>query len=459
MVIERLISWMDTATSLDRARAVDALVRAWHLSPLADEERESAEAAMTCVLDDPEESVRIAFSRALSELPRPPRHLVIALANDTPMVSVPVLVSARELMDAELVHILRNGTDEQQMAIACRPAITPAVTSAIAREGGENACLIMITNPASRPGKEDFHQIARRHGADEDLRKCMLARDDIGVRARVLLIEHYALSLLDEDGAAGDEPASEKQRARLIEVCDKATITFAAQISDAEIREVVLSLIDRQKLTTSFLLRAICMGNLSLFAHALCVLSGQSLARVEQVLQKDRNAAFTAIYTRAGLPASALEVFRVTIRTWREYLAASDGSDHDRLPYWVTRQVIATYEGNRDRLVDELMMLLRRICTDAARDSARTRVEQLALQAAAKPLALPAPEVEELSPEELALFAYQFADELAEQAMRDEELLDDATVELEPANQQNRFSGEMANLLNGLTRTPEIRAA
>lgn len=453
MVIERLIGWMDTATAQDRARAVDTLVRAWHLSRLDDEELEAAEAAMTCVLDDPDESVRIAFSRALSELPNPPRHLVIALANDTPMVSVPVLVSARELLDAELVHILKTGSDEQHMAIACRPAITPAVTSAIARLAGEGACLVMVTNPASRPTEEDFHAIAERHGAEEDVRKCLLAREDIGVRARLLLIEHYAVSLLEE---MQDEDAREidgKRKAQLGEVCDKATITFAAQISEREIREVVHALIERDKLTTAFLLRAICMGNLALFAHALCVLSGQSLARVEQVLRKDRGTAFSAIYTRAGLPVSAMEVFRTTIRIWRECLAQSAESDHIRLPYLVTREVIAGYEGARDGIVEELMVLLRRICTDAARDSARTRVEQMALAADATPLALPAPEdngpqVPELSEEELAQFAYQFADELAEQALRDEATLEAASGNLEAANETG-FS-DMAGLLRRL---------
>ncbi len=38
------------------------------------------------------------------------------------------------------------------------------------------------------------------------------------------------------------------------------------------------------------------------------------------------------------------------------------------LPYLVTREVVSTYEGQRDRVVDELMMLLRKICTDAARE-------------------------------------------------------------------------------------------
>ncbi len=117
------------------------------------------------------------------------------------------------------------------------------VCRVIAREGSANACLMMITNPSARLSEDDFHEIAVRHGEESDLRKCLLARDDIGVRARVILIEHYALSLLKEDDDEDDGSTSEKRRRELIEVCDKATITFAAQISDREIREVVEALI------------------------------------------------------------------------------------------------------------------------------------------------------------------------------------------------------------------------
>lgn len=461
MIIERLVGWMETAATEDRARAADTLVRAWHKSQLDEEQREAAEAAMTCILDDEDAEVRLAFAKALSEVPNPPRHLVLALADDEPMVSLPVLVGSPILLDIELISILRSGNDEQQMAIACRYHITPKVCRVIAREGSANACLMMITNPSARLSEDDFHEIAIRHGEESDLRKCLLARDDIGVRARVILIEHYALSLLKSDEADEDSAISDKRRRELIEVCDKATITFAAQISDREIREVVEALIERKKLTTSFLLRAICMGNLSLFAHSLSVLSGQSLARVERVLQDNRAAAFHAIYTKAGLPVSAMDVFRLTITSWRHHLDESDGGNHDRLPYLVTREVVSSYEGQRDRIVDDLMMLLRKICTDAARDTARSRIEQIAIAESEKPLALPAPDMSEyeMTAEELTAFAMELAEELADAAIRDEMAMEEDADMLVAANGQETGEGTGSSLLDSALLSGVTRAA
>ncbi len=65
MIIERLVGWMETADTEDRAKAADTLVRAWHKSQLDEEQLEAAEAAMTCILDDQDAEVRLAFAKAL----------------------------------------------------------------------------------------------------------------------------------------------------------------------------------------------------------------------------------------------------------------------------------------------------------------------------------------------------------------------------------------------------------
>lgn len=436
MIIERLIGWMETAPVEMREKAVIALVRAFQAPTLSQEDRESAEAAMTCILDDEDQKVRIALANALSETPNSPRHLILALANDEPSVSLPVLASSPVLLDGELIKIIVSGSNEQQMAIACRPVLSHSVCAALAKDGCESACLALVTNPAAHLDHNDFFILAERHGSQSELRKCLLARPDIGMAARVLLIELYALTLVDIDNDETDQKIVEKRKAEVIEICDKATITFAAQISDVEIRDVVYALIERKKLTTAFLLRSICMGNLSLFAQSLSVLSGQTLARVERVLKDDRANAMRAIYTKAGLPVSALSVFHSAIRSWRNHLSGDCDIDHLKLPYLVTKEVLAGYEGKRDLVVDELLLLLRKICTEAARECARNKVEQMSLSANTIPqIAAPEePVVPELSSEDLMEFAVQFADELADIALEDEEQLKEAAQNLQPAN-------------------------
>lgn len=440
MIIERFVGWMDSAPAGTRAQAVDALARAWSVLDEHDERREAAEAAMTCVLDDQDEDVRHALASAIAANPQAPRHLVLALATDNWRVSLPVLMLSPVLIDGELADMLPDTCEEQQVAIACRSRISRPLSLAIARHGSAEACLALVMNEAARIGADAFHEIAVRHGDTEDLRRCLLARHDIGMHARVLLIEKYALSLLD---APGEGESESRRKARLQEACDKAVITFAAQVTDTEVAELVEALIDAGRLTAAFLLRTLCMGNIALFAAALSRLSGQPLARVERILKDGGANAFTAIYLKAGLPSRACEVFMAAVDAWRHQLDRATSGDYADLPYRVTQEVLATYRGSGEEGVDGLLILLRRICADAARDKARHRVEQMML--AAELAALPAPQDEadsqqaavdapDLSDAEFMEFAIHLADELAEMALESEAELRKAQQRAVPAN-------------------------
>ena len=384
MLIERFVGWMETAPSDKRAQATNALARAWLVSPLGSDEREAAEATLTFLLDDPDPQVRLAMAKALCAAHDAPRHIILGLAQDAETIAIPVLAASPVFLDAELVSIVSEGNDEYQVAIACRPAVGPDVCAAIAEHGCESACLALILNPGARPSAEDFLTVAHRFGEDEELRRAMLDRDDIGMRARLHLIEKYALALIGECPPDAGPKLRQKRENEMREVCDKAAITYAAQVSQAGIFEIVDALIAEKRLTTALLLRALCMGNISLFATALSRLSGQPLARVERVLIDNRHAAFEAIYTKAGLPASARPVFATAVSCWRSALDRLGDTDHARLPYMVTREILVVHRPGSGSVNEDLLMLLGRICAETARDHARSHVRQLALGYASK---------------------------------------------------------------------------
>jgi uncharacterized protein (DUF2336 family) len=384
MLIERFVGWMETAPSDKRAKATNALARAWLISPLGSDEREAAEATLTFLLDDPDPQVRLAIATALCAAHDAPRHIILSLAQDAETIAIPVLAASPVFLDAELVSIVSEGNDEYQVAIACRPAVGPDVCAAIAEHGCESACLALVLNPGARPSAEDFLMVAHRFGEDEELRRAMLDRHDIGMRARLHLIEKYALALIGECPPEAGPKQQQKREKEMREVCDKAAITYAAQVSQEGIFEIVDALISEKRLTTALLLRALCMGNISLFATALSRLSGQPLARVERVLIDNRHAAFEAIYTKAGLPVSARPVFATAVSCWRSALDRLGDTDHARLPYMVTREVLVVHRPGTGSVNEDLLMLLGRICAETARDHARSHVRQLALGYACK---------------------------------------------------------------------------
>ena len=143
---------------------------------------------------------------------------------------------------------------------------------------------------------------------------------------------------------------------------------------------LVDGLIKTERLTTAYLLRAICMGNITLFCTALSRLSTIPAARIEAMISKSRHSAFRAAYQKAGMPMNAFEVFSTALNVWQGLLSEPDWISRARMPYLVTRQLVGKYEHDRDQVVDELLVLLRKISSDMARDEARAHVSHVTQQ-------------------------------------------------------------------------------
>lgn len=438
MFVERFIGWIDTAGDEEKAAATNALGRAFLISPMSEDERDAAEAAMTVLLDDPDVNIRIALANAFGHSDQAPRHIVLALADDEPSVCVPLLGKSPVLLECELNNFIKKGSNEQQFAIACRDYLALSTCTLIAQLSPQEVCLAMLLNIGAHISADAFHQIAQRHGDNDDIRSCLLARQDVPMIARILLIEKYALSLLPKIKEEAEHEKN-KRLEQMQEACDKATITFAAQVNEHELLEIVDALISSARLNTGFLLRAICMGNIALFANALSSLANVPLERVERVLADDRRKTFAAIYQRSDLPAAAFSVFHFAISSWRTALLKKSDTDSASLCYFVTRDTLANYQATENEtgpIVDQLLLLLRRICTHAARESARNKVELINKSIAHKTLMLEAEKEKapSLSETEIADFALNLAEELADQVLEQDLLLAETENSIEPSN-------------------------
>ena len=112
MFVERFIGWIDTAGDKEKAAATNALGRAFLISPMSEDERDAAEAAMTVLLDDPDVNIRLALADAFGHSDQAPRHIVLALADDVPSVSVPLLGKSPVLLECELNNFIKKDSFE-----------------------------------------------------------------------------------------------------------------------------------------------------------------------------------------------------------------------------------------------------------------------------------------------------------------------------------------------------------
>ncbi len=172
MIVAAFLRWVETARAQERAKAANALARAYLQSQMSTEERQAARVAMTYLLDDPSPQVRLALAEVLASDPRAPRGLMVSLSEDQPEIASTVILLSPVLTDADLVDIAGRGTVETRALVAARGTVSVAVSAALAEIGDACELEVLLENPGARITPFTLKRIAERHGRDQRIRAC-----------------------------------------------------------------------------------------------------------------------------------------------------------------------------------------------------------------------------------------------------------------------------------------------
>jgi uncharacterized protein (DUF2336 family) len=363
MIVQRFLAWAPTAPAAQRAAGAGALARAYLYSGLDLADRQDAEAALTMLLDDPCVDVRRNIAEALAPSFFAPRHVILALAHDSPEAAVPVLMLSPVLHDSELIELLPIRGEEEQAAIAARGGLSAAVSAAVAEIGMPMACAVLTRNPHAELTPGAFARLTERHGDDASLRDSLLDRADLPVADRQKLM----LKLADSLGQAAVSKFSlgeERVRRMTQDACERATLTLANDLPSS-VAPLVAHLRESGQLTTGLVLRALLNGEMDFVEAAFAELAGVASERVQQLLHDPARTGFRALYHDAGFPLSTYAPFREAFEAWAELrdvgLSGAEARRH------VAERALAMAETGE---LGGAAELLKRMALDAAREQA-----------------------------------------------------------------------------------------
>jgi uncharacterized protein (DUF2336 family) len=135
------------------------------------------------------------------------------------------------------------------------------------------------------------------------------------------------------------------------------------------------------QLTAGLILRALLSGNLELFDHALVELSGLPRSRVSGLIYDRGGASLNALLTRAGLPESTFQAFRVALEASHEIGFVGTVDEAARLRRTLVERVLTRCETDEET-AGPLLTLLRRFAAESAREEARAFDEEIPADAA-----------------------------------------------------------------------------
>lgn len=326
VIIQAFLRWAETARVADRAKAADALGRAFLHTGLGGDERKAATLALTYLLDDPSPSVRQALANALGQSPRAPRAVILALAEDQPRIAATVIAQSPVLSENDLVDLVGRGTDTIRALVAARPDVSPCVAAAIAEVGEAADISILLENRTASVTRYSLRRIAERFGHETDIRNLLLERENLPADARHMLVGHVRQAL----AASGIVRATltDNRIGRLSrEAAEQASMTIAGAASELEVTALVEYLRASGQLTPALLVHALCIGKADFVASAVASLSGLGEKRTRPILATGRMHAVRALFESTGLSREMSEVLVDAVMLWRK--AASSGADQE----------------------------------------------------------------------------------------------------------------------------------
>lgn len=378
MLVKAFFRWSETAKAADRAKAANALGRAYLQSPLSDEDRRSTYVAMTYLLDDPSPKVRLGLAQALAHSPDAPRALIVSLADDQPEIASLVILCSPVLEDRDLVDLVGRGAWYARAFIAARPHLSSGVAAALVEVGDENECLVLLDNVSAHVSAFSLVRLAERHGRHDAIRGALLDRPDLPGQARHRLLRYAADAFASSSlvrFALGEAKLSRINR----EAGVSAAAVIAGSVDFDEIPQLVEQMRSDGHLTPALLMDILCRGKADFFAAAIEALSGVQERRVRSILATGRMHAVRALLESAGLSRSLAPIFVEAVLLWRNAVQTARHSEIGSIcqALLIKGRALAVDE-SAQKLLDMVETLVR----DDERRQARTYAAELIVDAA-----------------------------------------------------------------------------
>lgn len=378
MLVKAFFRWSETAKAGDRAKAANALGRAYLQSALSDDDRRSTYVAMTYLLDDPSPKVRLALADALAHAKDAPRALIMSLAEDQPDIASKVILCSPVLEDRDLVDLAGRGACFTRALIAARPGLSFAVAAALIEIGEVPECLVLLENVSASISPFSLIRLAERHSRHEAIRGALLDRPDLPGQARHLLVRSVG-----EAFAASSLMRFTLGEAKLTRINREAGVSAAAVIAGDVAFEEIPALVEQMcangHLTPALLMEILCRGKADFFASAIEILSGVQARRVRSILATGRMHAVRALLESAGLGASVAPVFVEAVLLWRNAVQTARHSEIGSIcrPLMAKAQTLSC-----DDAAQQLLDLVDAMVREDERRQARRYAAHLVVEAA-----------------------------------------------------------------------------
>lgn len=339
--VKRLI---EDSSGDSRALAADKVAAEFNENKLTESERAVALEIFRIMAKDAEVRVREALSYNLKQNTALPHDVALALANDVDSVSLPVIQFSDVLTDADLIEIVNGQDQARQVAVAGRAAVSEAVSETLVATADETVVVALLKNAGAEISEESFQDVLGTLGGRDSVQSAVVERTTLPLTVTERLITMVS-ETLKEELAQRHELPPDLATDLILRSRERTVLSFAGKSERRELEKLVDQLHANGRLTTSIVLRALCMGDINFFETAMARLAGVPIINARALIHDSGKRGLKALYDRSGMPAAQFVVVRTAIDLVAE--TEYDGGEDD-LKRYARRMIerILTQYGN-----------------------------------------------------------------------------------------------------------------
>lgn len=305
---------MTDPSAENRMLTAEKLGGAFASGAFGEHERALAEDIFRLMVRDVEVRVRASLSKSIRFSPDLPHEVAVALANDVADVALPIIESSSVLTDEDLIAIIGNKPAEYLIAIASRPEVSEKVSDTLVDSKNENVVTRLVSNDGAKLSENTMAKVLDDFGHIQRISNPMAERKVLPMRIAERLVnlvsERIKNHLVTHHDLSADVAMD-----LLLDSRERATLHLLDGSSDTpDIFDLVDQLYANGRLTSTIILRALCMGDLTFFEAALAKQAGIPISNAYQLIHDRGGNGLQRLFGKCGLPDRALDVARAALK-------------------------------------------------------------------------------------------------------------------------------------------------
>ena len=328
-----------------RGRAAHLAAQAYLLHTGPADEHAALYAALIGFLDDPSVRVRAALAYGLLHTVEAPRPILLALLQDSEIISRAVAQYSPALIDADLIGLIRKTGLVLLTAIAQRERISARVAEALIARNERSVTLKLLPRDDVPIPMTLLRQLAIEQGlADAEIRGLLLGRSDLPASARLVLVEASVAALRFSRIVKGAVTAPRLDRL-LRDAMDSALTAIGESEAVSDAKPFAAELVESEKLSARIMLHAVVSGHVLFFADCISTLADTPREKVFTLLETGSRSSLNALLARCGLGEGVRNLIARLIFHARAADLADDMTARHFVVTALTEELIVEHDG------------------------------------------------------------------------------------------------------------------